>query len=62
MSETPHPGQEPHDGLRPLPAQGTAPDNPGRARRSQHAGYAAADLKKLASRSATAAGSSAGGR
>jgi 3-oxoacyl-[acyl-carrier protein] reductase len=30
MSETPHPGQEPQDGIRGLPAEDTAPDNPGR--------------------------------
>jgi 3-oxoacyl-[acyl-carrier protein] reductase len=30
MSETPHPRQEPQDGIRGLPAEDTAPDHPGR--------------------------------
>ena len=30
MSETPHPRQEPQDGIRGLPAEDTVPDNPGR--------------------------------
>jgi hypothetical protein len=30
MSETPHPGQEPQDGIRGLPAEGTVPGSPGR--------------------------------
>ena len=30
MSETPHPRQEPQDGLRGLPAEDKVPDNPGR--------------------------------